>query len=927
MPLRRLLTVVRLRLRTILRRNRVEDDLAAEIQFHLEQRACEFVAGGMNPEAARDAARRAFGGVEQRKEECRDQRRVGWLEDLARDTRYAARMMRRSPGFTAVAVISLALGLGANTAVFTAIDFIMLRTLPVPRPNELVGLRWTAASYPEAFVESIRGGRYANEIGTDVFSYRTFRELNDANEAFASVFAFTGNIDRVNVGLDHGADSADVLGVSGNYFDALGVAALIGRTLVPSDDSHDAPLVAVTSHAFWQSKLGGNPGVIGRAILVNGDPVTIVGVAPPFFFGLEPGATPDFWVPLNVYARHPANRNVSRVTPSSGGVSLPLVDDDKTWWLRIGARLKPGAAPAAALAATTVIFERSIGRPEQPAAPVVPRLGTMSLAHGVETLQQSFSRSLLLLMAIVGLVLLIACANLASLLLERARAREREIAVRLSLGVSRARLLRQLLTESVALAMLGGIAAFLVASWTYPMLMRLLVSERLAPHLAFAIDVRVFAFGVLASFAAGMTFGLAPAWRASSLNLAGALKQRSQSEGGHRNAFAAGRLLLALQVAVCLVLLIAAGLFVRTLQRLYGAELGFDRNHLVLFSVSPASNGYAQSRLSAYYTAVQQHVRSLPGVVSVTLAHRPPIGGGAGRSTGRIIGYTPPDESVEFYRHEIGTAYFATLGISLVAGRAIDQRDTAASARVLVVNQTVVRKFFGTDNPVGHYIDFGSPAQPLTFEIIGVVGDVKYSRIQADVPPTVYMPHEQAFGPSNAVTFIVRTTADSSTIVPLIRRELQQIDGRVPMTGVRSQAQAIDQTLATERTFAILSSVFGVIALLVACVGLYGTAAYAVTRRTNEIGIRIALGASRKVVLASFLRESLQTVGVGATVGLLTAFVGGRAIAARLYGISPSDGPTLAAATAILVAVTTAAALIPAHLATEIDPAIALRND
>ena len=927
MPFERWLHVVSRRFDSIFRSNRVEADLSDELQFHLEERAREFVARGMSERDARNAALRAFGGVEQRKEECRDQRRVGWLEDLGRDLSYAGRMMRRSPGFTAVALISLALGLGANTAIFTAIDAVMLRPLPVPRPEELLSLRWTAPTYPKEFVQSLSGGRYPNDRGTDVFSYRTFRALNDSDDhGFAALFAFTGSTDYVNLGLTSGADMAIALGVSGNYFDALGIAPMLGRALLPSDDAEGAAPVAVASYAFWQTKLGASRDAIGRAILMNGEPMTIVGIAPAFFFGLEPGAPIDLWIPLRVYARGPTDRNVSRVGIASAARPASMIDDDKTWWLRIGARSKPAMPTEAALAAATVIFERSIGRADHPAAKAVPHLEATSLTHGIDTLQRSFSGSLFLLMAIVGLVLVIACANLAGLLLERSRAREREIAVRLSLGVSRARLVRQLLTESVALALLGGIAALAVAGWTYPLLMSLLVSGRLAPDLAFAIDLRVLGFALLVSLAAGLMFGLAPALRASAVDFTGALKQRSSS-GGHGGRLATGRMLVAVQVAITLVLLVGAGLFVRTLQRLHAAELGFDRNHLLLFTVSPAANGYADARLSAYYSSVHQRIAALPGVVSATLARRPALGGGTGRSTGRIIGFTPEDASVEFYRHEIGSAYFTTLGIPLVAGRAIDDRDTAGAARVLVVNETLVKKYFGATNPIGHRIDFGSPAQPMVYEIVGVARDVKYSRIQPDTPPTVYLPHEQAFGPSNSMTFMVRTPGEPSEIVPAIRRELESVDSGVPMTGVRSQAEAIDQTLSAERTFAVLSSCFGVLALLVACVGLYGTMAYAVTRRTNEIGIRIALGASRHAVVAMILRESLQTVGAGAALGLLAALAAGRVIATRLYGVTASDGATLAAATALLTAVAVAAAMVPARRATRIDPTIALRCD
>ena len=617
MDMRRLPRVVRLRLRSIFRRGVVEDELMNEIRFHLDERAREFVNRGMSAADAHDAAERAFGGVEQRKEECRDARRLGFLEDAVHDVRYSLRMMRRSRGFTAVALISLALGIGANTAIFTAIDTVMLRKLPLPAPDALVGLRWTAATYPQAFVSSLQGGRYPNDHGTDVFSYTTFEQLVEANEheGFDTVFAFTGDAARVNVGLSTGAAAATALGVSGNYFAGVGVPALLGRTLAPADDRVGAPPAAVASYTFWQTTLGASPAAIGGSIVVNGQPLTIVGVTPASFFGLEPGLSPDLWVPLRVYAHNPSSSNVSNL--SSGGsrpaATLPLLVDPKTWWLRIAARLKPGGSPERSLAAARVVFERSIGRVDQLDSTEVPQLQIASIARGIDTLRQSVSGSLLLLMEIVGLVLLIACANLAALLLERSRAREREIAVRLSLGVSRFRLVRQFLTESLVLALLGGVAALVIASWTYPLLMALLSSGQVAPHLVFALDGRILAFAGVVSIAAGIVFGLAPALHASRHDLAGGLKQRVATSG-HAKGITTGKLLVGTQVAVSLVLLVGAGLFVRTLDRLHGADLGFDRDNLLLFTVAPGSNGYAEARLFTYYDAVRQRLSGVAGV-------------------------------------------------------------------------------------------------------------------------------------------------------------------------------------------------------------------------------------------------------------------------------------------------------------------------
>src|SRR5262245_35753381 len=528
MSLERLLLTIRLRLRTLFRRDAVEDDLQDEIADHLERRAAEFTAQGLTPSAARDAALKAFGGVEQRKEECRDARRLGVVEDALQDLRYAGRMMRRSPGFTLVAVVSLALGIGANTAVFTAIDAILLRTLPVRSPGDLVMLGWSSEKYPTASVTSMIGAsaRYSPGAVLEIFPYTTFETIAGRDDLFASVLATSGDSEQANVGLGAGAQVASLIGVSGSYFETLGVPAMLGRTLDRSDDREGAAPVAVSSSRFWQQRLGGERSAIGRPLAINGGAITVVGVAPPTFFGLQTGELPDLWVPLHTYARHPAFRNVDRSGGPAPGQGAALLADTKTWFVRIVGRRQPQTSDAQVEAIARSLFHQSIAlKPDVPAAET-PNLHTVAVPAGFERARREYASSLLLLMALVGVVLLIACANLAGLLLERASSREREMAVRLSLGVSRGRLVRQLLTESLALAVLGGIAGLAVANWVHPVLMRML-SDRLPPaHLAYRLDTSMLVFTVLVSVAVGLIFGVAPAVRTTRVELVGQLRQR-----------------------------------------------------------------------------------------------------------------------------------------------------------------------------------------------------------------------------------------------------------------------------------------------------------------------------------------------------------------------------------------------------------------
>jgi predicted permease len=906
----------------------VEDELNDEIADHLARQTAAFETQGLDPAAARDAAMRAFGGVDQRKEDCRDQRRIGLVEDLWRDVRFALRMMRRSPGFTAVAILSLALGIGANTAVFTAVDAVMLRPLPVASPQDLRMLTWSAGKYPQTSVESLEGASdpFRPGVPMDVFSYATFEALRQRGGPFQSVLAISGNTDEANIALSDGPRAASLVGVSGEFFDALGVPAFLGRVLRPDDDRADAPAVAVASHRFWQQHLGGLPSALGRPLAVNGESVEIVGVAPPAFFGLQTGEQPDLWIPLHLYARHPGRGNVSRSNGPPAGAGEPLLRDRETWWVRIVGRRPPDRADAEAAAIASTIFRQSIDvRPNAPSEEI-PTLQAHAIPRGFDRTRKQYGGSLLLLMGLVAIVLVVACANIAGLLLERASAREREVAVRLSLGVSRGRLIRQLLTESVTLAVAGGVAALAVASWLHPALIRLLGDRLPASNLAFHLDLRVFAFTATISVLVGLLFGVAPALRTTRVELVGQLKQRFGAARAARRGVTASNVLIAAQVGLCLLLLVAAGLFVRTLQELHATDLGFDRDGLVQFTVRPGLNGYSAEQLAAYYEQLRERISAMPGVRAVTLSTRGPIGQGRGQSSGRIPGITAPDALPSFHRHQVGPDYFKTLGLSLVAGRPIGAGDVRGAPKVIVVNQRLVREQFKNENPIGRHLELGTTDAPLDYEIVGVVQDAKYSRVQDEVPATIYLPYQQFVAMPQTMTFLVRgSSPDATGLVAQIQREASAIDAAVPVLDEHSELEMIDRTLAPERTFAALTSAFGLVALLLACIGVYGTLAYGVSRRTSEIGVRMALGASPAQARMLVLRHSAIVVSAGAFGGLLAAVAVMRLIASRFYGVSPMDPLTLLAVPLLLGVMTMLASLIPAHRAARIDPVVAMR--
>ena len=909
-------------------------ELHDELQTHLELLVEEKRRQGMTEEQARHAANVHFGGIAQTEEAYREHRGLHFVETCLQDLRYALRLLRRTPGFAAVVVVSLALGIGANTAIFSAIDAVMLRMLPVKEPQDLVMLQWHASKWPEKYVEDLEGSSFGNEQeeqSSYSFTYAQYQQFKNQNHVFSSTFAFAANSDRVNVGIDGRAESAVIHGVSGNYFEGLGVQAVVGRTILPADDLESAPPTAVVSNSFWKQRLGAAQDVAGKNIIVNGLPITIVGVTPPDFFGLEPGSSPDLFIPLAKYSAEQARQG----TTDNGVTYLTA---PKIWWAGVIGRLRPGVTATQAQAELQVMFDQNLNAVVPNPDPVKPALQIVPIKQGLDSLRRQFSSSLLLLMMMVGAVLLIACGNVAALLLTRASARQREIAVRLSLGARRMRLIRQLLTESVLLACGGGLLGLVLAKWAGRVLLALLSSGRLPIHLELHLDPRVLAFTAILCIVSGILFGLAPALRATRPDLVSSLKQPSSGTSGRR--FAAGKILVAGQVALCLLLLISAGLLLRTLNTLQRLDLGFNRQNVVLFTVRPGLNGYKSTQLDDFYLDLQRRIQRIPGVEAVTFSDRNAIGAGSSITLGTIPGFVEKGQDANFYRHIVGPDYFETLAIPTRIGRPLGAQDTHSAPLAVVVNQKFVDKYMRGENPIGHEIVMGRKKQPARYQIVGVASDVKYARIREEAPPTVYFSHTQIFASVGGyqqdapgfswpfMTFSVKSPlAGQASLIAGIRSELSALDKNVPMVDVRTEAQVISEVLFLERTFAALSSAFGFLALLLACVGLYGTMAYAVARKTNEIGVRMALGAKRGTILAMVMRETAMVVLGGVAVGIPAAWAASSLLKTQLFGLSSHDPWSIGLAIAATLVVTAIAGYIPARRAAQVDPMVALRYE
>jgi predicted permease len=847
------------------------------------------------------------------------------------DLRYALRMLPKKPGFTLIAVFTIALGIGANTALFSVVDAVLLKKLPVKDPDRLVLFKasWDREKFgPGGFNGSnMRDPATGLTVGTS-FPIQTLTRLRQENGAMSDVFAFSPMDFNLNAGGQAEVVSGQV--VSGNYYSALGVPAIVGRTITDADDNAGVTPVAVLSHQLWTTRFGSDPSIVGKQVNINNVAFTVVGVTPAGFTGAgDVGTVQDVSIPL-------------AWEPQVAGEQSNL-EGAGIWWLRMMARLQPGATIEQAKATLAGPFQQSVlehraGRQARARTPLrnvdpqdLPRLEAESGSRGEMISRTGFATPLLLLMGIVGLVLLITCANVANLLLVRASGRKKEIAVRLALGASRRRLIRQLLTESVLLATAGGALGVLFALWIKNGL--LLVSEWAGREMAALdpkLDLRVLAFTFGLSMVTGLVFGILPSLRATRLDLTPALKDTGNSSSAIARSWLS-KSLVVVQVSVSVLLLIGAGLLIRTLRNLQHVETGFNANNVLLFDVDPSLIGYKDDRLTKLYEQMFTRLEAVPGVQAVTFSRMALLSFGSRTSSVYTPGVLGPDgkplES-EAKVHNVRENFLDTMQIPLLLGRDLTAQDDARAPQVAVVNQTFAKTHFPNQNPIGKRFGFDQD-KPGEIEIVGVARDAKYTSQRAEIEPTVYQPWRQS-GPLLAGTVELRTAGDPSAYVPAVREAMREVDSNLPVTQVRTQIEQANQTLAMERMFAKLLSLFGVIAQALAAIGLYGVMAFTVAQRTREIGIRMALGANRGNVLTMILRQGMALTLMGVAAGVGAAYVVMKyleSLTNLLFGVEARDPWTFVAISALLIFVALVACLVPARRATKVDPLIALRYE
>lgn len=845
------------------------------------------------------------------------------MGSLLQDLRYGLRMLSKSKGFAAAAILSLALGIGANTALFSLVDAVLLKTLPVTRPNELVLLNWLSG--PKGMARSIDGTSSDDPVTglrtCTSFSYLSFERLRDHNETLSGLFAFAP-FEQLNVNVDGWAEIAPGQLVSGGYHEVLGVRAIVGRTLTRRDDDAQADPAVVISHRYWERRFARDPEIAGKKININNVSFTVVGVTPPEFYGtLQVGESPDLTIPMNLDSQlRPGSKNLTK---------------SWFWWVRIIGRLKPGVSAEQARANLEGLFQQSAQEGwtsaiaefpaqmrDQAAQPRdMPSLRASSGSQGLEELRTEYSQLLRILGIIAVAVLAIACANVANLQLSRAAARQKEIALRLALGASRLRIVRQLLTESVLLAMLGGATGAIFAYWGKDMLLAVRPWTGSEMNLDLKLDLRVLLFTFAVSLITGIIFGLAPALRATRVDLSPVLKESAASVvGGTRSLLT--KSLIVLQVALSLVLLIGAGLFVRTLRNLEAVDVGFNRENLLLFRVDPRLSGYKGPQIAALYKRLIERIEAVPGVSSVAVSRHPLLSGNMRRSTISVPGSAHSGEQV--YINLVSARFFETMEMPLLMGRSLETRDDDRAPKVAVVNQTMARRFFDDNNPIGQYFDYGDPGTDK-IQIIGVVRDAKYTSLRQETPPTAYTPFVQET--PGQMNFEVRAAGNVIGLIPAIRDAVRDVDTNLPMFDIKTQSQQSDESVRLERLFATLSSLFGALALLLACVGLYGVMSYSVARRTNEIGIRVALGATTGRINAMVMGETMMLVLIGVVIGLGAAIATTRLIAQMLFGLMPTDPLAMAVAAVLLIVVAAVAGYLPARRASRVDPMVALRYE
>ncbi len=947
-----------------------EAEIADELAQHLEDRYQELLSLGTTEEEAirtaieelkgEDLLARGLRPVE--RDLYREPVTLGksggnFLSSILQDIRYALRMMRKSPGFTVVAVLTLALGIGANTAIFSFIDGILLRSLPVKDPQQLVVLRWSAHTRPKLKGHSDYGD-CLNLSGDCSFSLPFFKNLRDHANSFSGMAAFAGPLDYDFSG-NGPASMAQGQYVSGDFFSTLGVNAILGRPLGASDDSPSAPPAIVLSFAYWQRAFGADRSAVGRVVRLNNISTVIVGVAEPRFTNLTPGKTIDFFMPFSV---------ADRIRPEHWGRGDRL-SDPGVWWSVIAGRLKPGVSLEQAQAVATTMF---VNETTHGATPFLneadaPAIKLLPAAEGLDGESSQIAPMFYLLMFAVGLILLIACANVAGLMLARSATRQREMAVRLALGAGRARIVRQLLTESLLLSLVGGGLGIFLSLWGVKAIVVLFSSGYEAFPFEIVPDWRVHLFTIGVTFAVGILFGLAPSLRGARIDLTPSLKQTasllpgSAAHGGRW--FRLGNALVVAQVALSIVVLIGAGLLVRSLRNLHNLNPGFDTRSVLLSGLNPAATGYTAQKTAQLYSDLQQRFAALPGVISVSYSEDALLSGNWSSDDVHLDG-APPKENVEAARLTVGLDFFSTMRIPLLAGRTFNSADFAVASAIIaartaaeeaaskakasdagnhatptvleanlaplpvIINETFARQSFPNQNPLGKHMsdpqeDNEPPIGPQPgYLIVGIAGDAKYNSLRREIKPTMYMPLV-----NNTAHFELRTAADPLALVKLVHGIVSSVDGNLPLFDVRTQTEQIDQTLFLERLMSRLSSFFGVLALVLAGIGLYGLLSYEVARRTRELGIRIALGGQQRDLLRLVVGQGILLVLIGSAIGIGAAMGVTRFMFTMLFGVQADDALTFIGVAVLLTLVALAACYIPARRAMRVDPIVALRYE
>jgi putative ABC transport system permease protein len=889
-------------------RGRWDDERARELDAHLAIEIDENLARGMTPRDARDAARRKLGNPTLVREEIYRMNTIGLLDSAWRDLRYGARLLRLNPGFALVAILSLALGVGANTAIFQLLDAVRLRTLPIQDPQQLMEIRIADASKGRRGQFSGRRPSLTNPL---------WERIRERQQAFSSAFAWSGTAFNLTAGGE--ARYAQGLWVSGDFFGTLGVPAVLGRVLTAADDRRGcAAPPAVISYGFWQREYAGNPAAIGRALMLNGHSYDIVGVTPPSFFGVEVGRAFEVAIPLCAEPLTLGERS---------GLDKPDV-----WFLAAFGRLKPdwtvGRAAAQLASISGPIFQETLParyRPGDATNYLELKLGAFEAGTGVSSLRRNYESPLWLLLATTGLVLLIACANLANLMLARATAREREVAVRLAIGASRWRVVRQLSSESLLIAGLGAVCGAVLAQWLSRFLVNFLTSDNAPIFVHLALDWRIFAFTAALAVATCLVFGLMPAIRVTGTAPGAAMKAGSRGSSDTRERFGLRRALVVLQVALSLVLVVGALLFVRSLRNLMTIDAGFRQDGLLVVNLDLMKAGIPLERRTRLYEEITNRLSALPAVTSGAQVFIVPVSG-SGWNNDIVINGTRQPDTVNF--NSVSANYFKTMGTPMLNGRPFNAQDTPTSEKVVIVTEGFARKYFPMQNPVGQgfQIEEG-PGQPRPLlHIVGVVKDTKYTDLREPFTPLAFYAASQDVEPGTGLQVVLRSGAPLATITAEVSAAVASFSPAI-ITQFQTMESQVRDSLLRERLMATLSGFFGGLAALLATIGLYGVMSYMVARRKNEIGIRMALGADRAHVVKMVMREAAALLAAGVAVGLVLSVVAARAATTLLFGLQPGDPATLAIAAAGLGLVAMLASYLPALRASRLEPTEALREE